>query len=240
MAKLEWGRESVASGVQDGFIFVTPNEAYAWNGLIKVTKIPDLEATPYYSSGYKSYDYATLEDISLTVESFTYPEVLDQEKKISAFGFRSKIDDKHVEVNIYYNVLFLISEVSYETVNDSMDIINFSHTGTTVPVYLKRYAPTSHLKFVYSLEDSWFFQFLQDYIFGNDSSDPKLPTIPELIEWFTEQASNYTLLIVDYGNGIWSAIGPDNMVYMTSDTEFEIDSPTVTYLDPETYTVHSY
>ena len=48
------------------------------------------------------------------------------------------------------------------------------------------------------------------------------------------------LLIIDHGDGSWSAIDEsDTYITMIDDTNFQIDGADATYLDPDTYEVSS-
>ena len=77
---------------------------------------------------------------------------------------------------------------------------------------------------------------LEDMLYGTNAEAPRLPLPDEIISIFEENA---LLRIIDHGDGTWTAIGPDEAITMITPTEFEIDWPSATYLDEETYTIRS-
>lgn len=74
-----------------------------------------------------------------------------------------------------------------------------------------------------------------------DSAIPKPfgtpPTLPRLAE-LLDLVTNWVLIdIVDNGDGTWTATGPEDFITMVNATEFEIRTPTATYLDEDTYVI---
>ncbi len=79
-------------------------------------------------------------------------------------------------------------------------------------------------------------QAIEDLLYGSASTAPRLPDPQEILDLFEEGA---ILKIIDHGDGTWTAIGPDDVVYMTDPDTFEINWPSVVYLDEDTYQVSS-
>ena len=64
------------------------------------------------------------------------------------------------------------------------------------------------------------------------------PYPDELIPLFQEAENAHTLLVIDHGDGSWTAIGSDDVVALGSNpTEFTIASPSAIFLDSESYTL---
>ena len=62
---------------------------------------------------------------------------------------------------------------------------------------------------------------MEDNLYGTETSDPSLPTIMEVAEYFGYLGA---LIIVDHGDGTWSAIDESNRyITMLDDTTFQID-----------------
>ena len=95
---------------------------------------------------------------------------------------------------------------------------------------------TSHMVIDTSVAYPETVEALEDLIYGSPSFAAALPAPADILQVFEE---NSILQIIDHGDGTWTAIGPDDVVYMVSADEFRIDYPTAVYLDATTYTVHS-
>jgi hypothetical protein len=78
---------------------------------------------------------------------------------------------------------------------------------------------------------------LEDQLFGTETTNPRLPSMAEIAGYFGYLQE---LIIVDHGDGTWTAIdAADNYITMLDETTFQIDNADTTYLDPDTYTISS-
>jgi hypothetical protein len=78
---------------------------------------------------------------------------------------------------------------------------------------------------------------LENVLYGTDVSNPRLPSIQDIGEYFGYLGA---LIIIDHGDGTWSAVDEsDSYISMLDPTTFQIDNADATYLDPETYTISS-
>ena len=74
---------------------------------------------------------------------------------------------------------------------------------------------------------------MEDLLYGTPTTNPSLPSISDIAEIFGYLGA---LIIVDHGDGSWSAIDEsDTYITMIDDTTFQIDDADATYLDADTY-----
>ncbi len=238
--KLAWGDDrNYTEGVSKGVLY-TPNGAYSWSGLKSVQIAPTGNSYARYYEGIRRDSGPASPDLAFTVESFTYPPELDS-GDIYGFSYVSLENGKRPQLHIWYNVRFSPSDLDRVTVSDEVDPANFTWEATSTPMYIPDFAPSSHLIIDYAaFTKEWQTQVLEDEIYGSLTRQPKLPEPWMLVPLFAELRDSENLLIIDHRDGRWTAVGPDSMVQMTSDTSFQINSPTVVYLDDDTYQVSSY
>ena len=88
--------------------------------------------------------------------------------------------------------------------------------------------------------DSELLSVVEDILYGTDSSDPRLPTPAELVEFF-EAAS--ILRITVHPDGSYTATAPDNrldILEVLDNGRFRINSPSLLMFNPDRFVVHSY
>lgn len=68
------------------------------------------------------------------------------------------------------------------------------------------------------------------------SSDARMPTAAEMVELFVRNA---TFIVIDHGDGSWTATGDSDIVYMTDETSFEINWPLAIFSATDTYSIRS-
>ena len=83
MSKIVWdqtGERLYETGVKQGVLYVqasggTYPKGVAWNGLTTVTESPSgAEATPLYADDIKYLNLMSAEELSGTIEAYTYPD----------------------------------------------------------------------------------------------------------------------------------------------------------------------
>jgi hypothetical protein len=78
---------------------------------------------------------------------------------------------------------------------------------------------------------------LEGFLYGTDTTEPKFPTPSEIIGIYE---NNALFVVIDHGDGTWTARGPDDWFEMVDPTQFKITTPSAEYIDPETYKVRSW
>ena len=177
----------------------------AWNGLTAVTESPEgAEATDLYADNGKYATLRSTETFGCTIEAYTYPDEFaecdgsvqiakgvfagQQERKGFGFSYRTNIGndtattaDDGYKIHIVYGCTASPSEKSYATVNDSPDAITFSWEVKTTPVNVAGYKPTATLVIDTRFADAANVAKLEKLLYGDETTDPKLPTPQEVI-----------------------------------------------------------
>lgn len=243
MAKLLWSNEStkiLEFGISRCVVYPAHFQSYIWAGLTSVDETPEGDSESYYLNGEKRFDSITSENFLAKIEAFTYPDILDNEKAILlGFTYRTELSNGKYRLHLVYNPKFIISDHQYSSIDDAIEPTSFIWDLVTKPVNIYGYAPTSHLFLESNRDYSSGIKMVEDILYGTDVSDPYWPDANIILDIINNSGQNDTLLIIDHGNGMWSAVGPDNMVRFIDDTTFEIDSPTVEFINDQTYRVSS-
>ena len=91
---------------------------------------------------------------------------------------------------------------------------------------------TSHSALIFE----WILRDIEDILYGwLDNTTPRIPGVEEMYAIF----ATMNLVIIDHGDGTWSAVGHETMIRMLDSTEFEINTPSAEYIDEETYDIES-
>lgn len=244
MTKLEWHKADTKIaevGVSKGVVYPAHYPIAIWAGLTAVNEAPKGDSQAYYAYGDKRFDKETLENFDASVEAFTYPEIVDKENAIFlGFTYRSELTNGHYKLHLVYNPRFVISNYQYTSIDETIEPSVFVWDLVTKPVNIYGYAPTAHLILESNQDFSSTMRAIEDILYGTDVSEPYWPDPNVVLDIINNSGQFDTLLIIDHGNGMWTAVGPDNIVRFTDDTTFEIDSPTVEYINDTTYRVSSF
>lgn len=260
MTALAWdelGTRTYESGLDRGVLYIPSGIAVSWNGLISVSEKSDGgNHTAHYIDGQKYADLITGENYRATIEAYTYPDEFERFNGIepitfgmmatnqprTRFGlsYRTKVsndltEDLGYKIHLVYNVTALPAQVTHNTLSSSAEPERFSWDIVATPMPIVGMRPTAHIiidprdyppEAVASVETA---------LYGDGSTDAYLPTPAQLLDIL----NNYWLLVVDNGNGTWTATGPASYFDVVTADEFSIDAETVTYSDADTYTLGS-
>jgi hypothetical protein len=246
VATLTWdqvGERLFETGVSKGVLYKADGHGVAWNGLISVDNNQSDSTEPIYFDGVKFDDIVTQGDFTATITAYTYPDefepyegsmedqagffVLNQPPH-RAFGlsYRTNVGDdiigieKGYKIHLLYNLIVVPSQKSYQTLGDSIEPVEFEWTISAIPEEIEGYRPTAHVVIDSTRIDPYLLADLEEILYGATSSDE--------------------LTITDHGDGTWTAYSPvEDVITLTGDGEFEIESSTAVYLDPDTYTISS-
>lgn len=175
-----------------------------WNGLVSVTQKPTgAEPNDQYADNIKYLTLYSQENFEATVEAFTYPEefaecdgsvalgdgvyIGQQPRKAFGLCYRTlqgnDVDnqDYGYKLHIVYGAMASPSERGYETINDSPEAITFSWDLTTIPVPVPGHKPTAYVELDSVKVGAEKMAELEKILYGDDSSQARLPTPEELI-----------------------------------------------------------
>jgi hypothetical protein len=263
MATLVWdkvGERVYQTGVDHGVLYLHDGTAKVWNGLTSVEESPGFELKEFHLDGVKYLQNLIPGDYSGKLKAYTYPDVFesiggidtgflglgiyDQPPHSFNLSYRTRIGndlegtERGYKIHILYNVTAVPDSYSFDTATDSsVQPIEFSWSLSGVPVKLEGFRPTVHVSIDSTKVSPQLLNLLEELLYGTSTSDPRLPDLTELAEYFGYLGA---LIIVDYGNGVWVAVDEtDTYVTMLDDTTFQIDNADATFLNPTTYEISS-
>lgn len=207
------GERTYETGVDHGVLYI-PNESgvytngVAWNGLINVTASPSgAEANPQYADNMKYLNLTSAEDFSGTIEAFTYPDefapfdglaspvrglyVGQQRRGTFGFSYRTRLgndllgDDYGYKIHLVYGCTAAPSERAYGTVNESPEAMTLSWEISTVAgPAAPGLRPAATISIVSTEVDDADLAAFEAILYGTPGTDPRLPTIEEVIAAF--------------------------------------------------------
>jgi hypothetical protein len=258
MPILSWnnaGTRRFETGLDRGVLYLDTSLGVAWNGLLSVSEEKvGQEVIGLYYDGLKHYDYVTPKEYAATLTAYTYPDqfleyegvatidnnirIDNQRHKRFGLSYRTQIgndinEDLGYKIHILYDLTAVPSDVTYGSRTDSPEIIEFEWQITSRPKNVTGYRPTSHLTIDSTKTPPDVVAAIENILYGTLSSNPQLPSISSLRTLMT------MLSIIDNGDGTWTAIGSDSVVYMIDANTFEINSPSVSMINATTFQVSS-
>lgn len=264
MPTLVWdqtGERFYQTGIDRGVLYLHDGRSAVWNGLTKVEESSDVELKSFHLDGVKYLEVLVPGDFQGKLSAFTYPDEFDsvngigsgspgldyydQPSKSFNLSYRTVIGDDvsgmeyGYKIHLLYNVIANPDSHSFDTLTDSgANPIEFSWSlSGTPPPMIEGFRPTVHLS-IDSIETPIdVLQMLEATLYGTKFSNPSLPSLQEVAEMFGYLGA---LIIIDHGDGTWSAIDEaDTYITMLNSTLFEIDDADVTFLDDTTYEIQS-
>jgi hypothetical protein len=263
MAILTWddvGERFFQTGVDRGVLYLQDGTVAVWNGLTSIEESSNGELKSFYLDGVKFLESLIASDFTGSLKAFTYPdefdsvsgivtvvegfEAFDQPPKSFNLSYRTKIGndidglDYGYKIHILYNVLANPDTYAYEAIDDSgVKPIEFTWNLTGTPPKIDRFRPTVHVAIDSTKTPPDVLTLIENQLYGTATTTPSLPTFQEIEEFFGYLGA---LIIVDHGDGTWSAIDESNgYITMLDPTTFFIDNANVVYLDAVTYEISS-
>jgi hypothetical protein len=124
---------------------------------------------------------------------------------------------------------------TFNTLEETLTPVEFGWTVTGTPVAIDGYRPTVHISIDSRIANPDVLGAIEDILYGSPVTNPRLPTLPEVTDLMEMYGS---LVIVDNGDGTWTAIDLANQyITMDSPTQFTIDNVDSTPIDLDTYTI---
>ena len=264
MATLVWdqiGERFYQTGVDRGVLYLHDGTVAVWNGLTDVEESTNSELKSFHLDGVKYLENLIPGDFSGKLTAFTYPDEFDSVNGIARIGtspglayydqpaksfnlsYRTRLGndlegtDFGYKIHLLYNILANPDSHSFPTVKDSLEAVEFSWSLSGIPPKLLGYRPTVHISIDSRDTPPDILEMLEDMLYGTDVTDPHLPSLQEIAEFFGYLGA---LLIIDHGGGMWSAVDEsDTYITMIDNTTFQIDNADATYLDAVTYEISS-
>ncbi len=175
-----------------------------WNGLSKVSESPSgAEPTALYANNEKYLELISSEEYGFTIEAYTYPDefaecdgskeiapgVLAGQQNRKQFGFSYKTiignDAKNEEygykIHLVYGCKAKPSSKDHETINSDPNATTMSWEVSTTPVEIPGFKKSSCLVIDSTKVDGVKLKALEDILYGNETTEARLPLPEEII-----------------------------------------------------------
>lgn len=257
MSRVGWGSDAnrlAIFGVDQVTLFDPNGSPTPWDGVISITDNPSSTpiATQYVDGRAVSSNKITGETV-LSIKAYTYPDVLDSHeidnlfsgglrRRSMALSYRTGLYGSNGDLighrlHIVYNATLKDDSVNYVGSSKDATPMSFGWTVTAKPVPVANLKATAHFFMDFSLAYSGVESDLYDALYGTEDSDGFLLSPDDLISFFEERAA---LIVLDHGDGTWSAIGSDDIVRMLDSETFQIDWSSANYISSDAYVVSTY
>lgn len=261
MTPLVWdevGERIYQTGVDRGVLYLHDGRVAVWNGLTSVEETASSELKSYHLDGVKYLEVLSPGDFLAKLKAITYPEEFDsvngivdvspglsyydQPAKSFDLSYRTTIgndldSDAGYKIHILYNILANPSSVTFNTLKDTVEPVEFEWSLSGTPEKVSRQRPTAHISIDSRETPSDILKILEATLYGTETSAPGLPSILEISEIFGYRGA---LIIIDHGDGAWSAVDEsDTFITILDGTTFQIVGADATYLDAVSYTISS-
>jgi len=262
MTKIQWdlvGEHYYEGALDRGVFYDHEGKGVGWNGLIGFEENDNNTSEEIFFDAIKINDIVTIGAFGGTLTAFTYPEEFNQalglfqdEKGLFIthqpqyrFGlsYRTKVGndieglDYAYKIHLLYNLTAIADNVSRQTLTLEESATEFAWNITGIPDELFGRRPTCHIIIDTRSMDPWLVEDIEDIIYGDEDSDPRLPDLDGFLTFIRKWQR---LIITDNGDGTWTADSiNDADIVMTTPTEFLITADNVVYHDQYTYDISS-
>ena len=263
MATLVWdqiGEKIYQTGIDRGVLYLQDGKGVAWNGLIDIEESTNSDLKSFYLDGVKYLESLSPGEFVGKLKAFTYPDEFDsvngiavvapglnyyeQPSKSFNLSYRTMVGNDiegteyGYKIHILYNIVANPDGYSFGTFEDSgITPVEFAWSLTGTPPKIDKFRPTVHISMDSRDTPPDIFKLLEAQLYGTATSDASLPSIQEIAEYFGYLGA---LIIIDHGDGSWTAIDESNgYITMLDSTIFQIDDADATFLDTESYTISS-
>lgn len=247
MARIEWGKapRPYTTGIDRGVLYPI-GAAVAWNGLISIAEKVSDSKTVVYLDGQKIQHQPLTENYAVTLDAFTYPsefEIYDgvdgfaMGQQLPRFGLSYRV--RHGEgyrIHLVYNALAIATDKTWQTLSDSPTASLFSWDVYTLPNAYPEILPSAHVIVDTNVALPGTIAALEDKLYGTGIENPVMPSIEDLVDLFE---ANAEFIVVDHGDGTWTATGSDEQIQVHGDWTFDITVPTAIYISMTEYTLSS-
>lgn len=265
MAAIVWdkiGDRVYESGLDRGVLYFPDGGGVPWNGLISVDEKVSTKIEPIYFDGVKFNHVITVGDFEGVLSAYTYPDefleyegiiedqtgilITGQPQKKFHLSYRTKIGNdvdgfEHgYKIHLLWNLIAIPSTKSYETLTLDTEPSEFEWSLSSIPEDIERYKPTAHVIIDTRRMDPLLISDIEDVLYGTSGDEPTEPTLPSLKGLSTFIRKWNRIIIVDNGDGTWSAITKlDSDITMLDANTFQINNANAIYLDANTYEISS-
>jgi len=233
------GTKYFETGIDRGMLYIPFIPGMVWNGLVKVTETPTGTAPrEFYIDGQKYLNLPSLEEYAATIEAFSAPKefaaatgmaelspgmyVTDQTRQAFGFSYRTLIGSDgsdlgaDYKIHIVYNAMAKTSDFTAKTTSGSADSPTQSWSLTTIaPQDSTPFRPTSHFIIDTRKIDQDIVAHIEDVLYGTDTTDPRLPTVSELLAILSEVVATVAMTTKKMVVAIFGSAGASELSIAT-------------------------
>lgn len=251
MTRMDWAAQPriFEDGVDRGVLYAG-GVGVPWNGLVAVNeKAPEMTAgEPVYFDGIPRFIPQGRSDFEASLEALTYPKEFEQFSGLknnmihgqprATFGlsYRTQIVGGY-KIHLVYGATAIPNQKTRTTTGAVNAPSLFKWDISTRPIALPNAAPAAHLVVDSTLTNPGLISALENVLYGSASLSPSLPGISELMDIFSPFA---TMIVTDNGDGTVTVTAPNGVLDQLSSTEWQINSPGLTVMGPDTVQVQSW
>lgn len=225
-------------GVDRGFIFFESTTGIPWRGIQDIDVSEDgASIESYYVDGKKIGQRYYKGQFRASITSLDDPSVHMSDKDVVyGFSYRETYligNVEHYRLHIVHDVTIRFIDSIRETINPTdPDATTYAWEIDSLDTDLRDDVFGSHLILDSSQIYPWTIRDIETIMY----KEGRLPSVDEMIEIF----GLMNLLIIDHGDGTWTAVGHESMMNMIDLTEFQIVSSTIDIHedDPRTFDIY--
>jgi len=225
MTRLEWDKideRLYETGIDRGVLYLPSSpgiydDGVAWNGLISVDEdFGNEDPKASFFDGVKYLDRYSFGDFAATLNAYTYPDeflpfqgVVDigegvyidiQGPEVFGMSYRTMLTNGEYRIHLLYNLTAVPDDVTYSSLNDSPEPVNFSWSIFGVPESAFDFRPTSHVILDSRFLSDEMLKILEDIIYGHSGYSSDTGTIDGLFPW--------TIQTDELDGGLAGNVGP--------------------------------
>jgi hypothetical protein len=262
MTKIVWdadGTRLYEGGVSHTVLYLDDGTAIPWSGVTSISeKVEGETSTPLYRDGAKFMDVKDNGDFAATMTVYTYPDEFAEYDGYSLIGnglyaknqqpkrfdlcYRTETGDGTkglgvgYKIHIVYNIAATQSPVTFATQGGSVDPVDFQWTLGATPENAPGFRATAHAVIDSRRISKYLLADLEDMLYGTAATPARLPRLAELNFFVQDWA---LILLIDNGDGTWSATGPEEYIRMLDSETFQISGIDGFFIDSDTYEIHT-
>lgn len=262
MAKIQWDKideRTYQSGVDRGVLYPQDGPGVPWNGFVGLEESANSELKAYYLDGVKYLENLSPGEFEGKLKAISYPEefnpimglavvapgfiVTEQQPKSFNLSYRTRVGnpiegtDYGYKIHILYNLLADPDTRSYSTLSDVNQPMEFVWNLTGTPPIIHKFRPTVHVIVDSRTTPIDILELIEARLYGSDTTSANLPSITEVGEYFGYLGA---LLIIDNGDGTWTALDESNTyITMLDDTTFQIEHTDAVIEADDSYEISS-
>jgi len=247
MSRITWNAPNervFETGIDRAVLYLNDGSATPWNGLISVDEKGSDGVVSSYLDGLPYLHFPIPKDYSATIEAYTYPDAFSEilglveindiagmyaDSQVGAtfsLSYRTLIGnategiDYAYKIHLVYNAVVVPPSFGYDSMGSDINASTFSWDISAVPVPVEGYRPTAHFVIDTRHMDPEIVVKLERILYGDETTDASLPEPIDVIELL---AYGGAIIIIDNGDGTWTAKGSRHNIYLLDEDTFQID-----------------